>query len=242
MATGFIVTFNNKEKDEHVIITNKHVFEDLKTEIKIHFNLLKNGNLINFPRYICALNLISSDIINHPTMDLCGVYLNPYLNYIQQSLNAKTDDSDVYNIYYKCVEESMFVNNEVHPIQDILVVGYPLNQYDKFNYTPMYRKGITASDPNLNYNNSPHFPIDCACFPGSSGSPVFIYSGEYNGKLLGILYETPYIRDHIESLVSTDEDRNNIYNYTRGNLGFVIKSNQLLIIKSILFKRNTMSE
>lgn len=240
-GTGFLVAFVKDNREEHMIITNNHVVEDLRDHITIYFNLEKNGKPIDHPRYICKLSIKASDIINHPVMDLCGIHLNPHLNYIKTSLSDIINNSnkselsvevvpgDVYDIYYKCVYEDIFVNSPLNFIEDILVIGYPLGQHDKFNYTPIYRKGITATDPNLDYNNEPRFLIDCACFPGSSGSPVFTYNIT-SSRLLGILYETPFINDDNNNYVCPTFE-----NYTRGHLGFVIKANELLFIKEHLF-------
>lgn len=245
MGTGFIVSYS---KGEHVIITNKHVIENIHDHVYVSFNLARNGTPINFPRYKCKLFIDSGDIINHPVMDLCGIRLNPYLDHIRTSLMdiVKNSDKsqlsievipdDVYDIYYKCVHEDMFAHPPLNFIEDILIIGYPLGQHDKFNYTPIYRKGITATDPNLDYNNQPQFLIDCACFPGSSGSPVFIYNLS-SSKLLGILCETPLVNDN------TNLPGKKINNYTRGHLGLVIRVTELLLIKELLLNnpclRNT---
>lgn len=38
-----------------------------------------------------------------------------------------------------------------------------------------FRRGITATNINFDYNGKKEFVIDAACFPGSSGFPVFIW-------------------------------------------------------------------
>lgn len=47
--------------------------------------------------------------------------------------------------------------------------------YDEANLTPIIWKGITATPYWLDYMEEPDFLIDTSIFPGSSGSPVFIY-------------------------------------------------------------------
>jgi hypothetical protein len=79
------------------------------------------------------------------------------------------------------------------------MVGYPNSIWDRFNNRPIYRKGITGTSIKYRYENKPVFLIDVATFPGSSGSPVFVYNpygfvsnGEYHWKrrsvLVGIAY------------------------------------------------------
>lgn len=88
-------------------------------------------------------------------------------------------------------------------LEEIVMVGYPIGISDTRNNLPVFRRGITASHPAIDYIGRPEFVIDAACFPGSSGSPVFLYNlGSYTDrtgtlvigsrvKLLGILYGGP---------------------------------------------------
>ena len=83
------------------------------------------------------------------------------------------------------------------------MIGYPNGIWDATNNMPILRKGITATHPNIDYEGRLEFLIDAACFPGSSGSPVFLFNT--NGwtnrdgsmslgsrvKLLGVLSSGP---------------------------------------------------
>ena len=84
------------------------------------------------------------------------------------------------------------------------MIGYPNGIWDSVNNKPIFRKGITATHPKFDYNGKKEFMIDAACFPGSSGSPVFILNeGGYRDKkgntylgttrimLIGVLYAGP---------------------------------------------------
>ena len=82
------------------------------------------------------------------------------------------------------------------------MIGCPNGISDSVNNLPIIRRGITATSIANHYNGKDEFMVDMACFPGSSGSPVFIYNrngyldrrtNSYNmGKqrflLVGILY------------------------------------------------------
>jgi hypothetical protein len=73
-------------------------------------------------------------------------------------------------------------------VEDVLMVGYPVGIWDQYNNAPIFRKGITATHPALDYQGKKKFLIDAACFPGSSGSPVFIFNhGSYSDKKGGIV-------------------------------------------------------
>ena len=62
------------------------------------------------------------------------------------------------------------------PVEDVLVVGYPDGIWDSRNNAPIFRRGITATAAYLPFDGETVFLIDCSIFPGSSGSPVFLYN------------------------------------------------------------------
>lgn len=79
---------------------------------------------------------------------------------------------------------------DIDAIEDVFFIGYPIGLYDTYYYLPILRKGITASPIKHDWLNQPRFLIDANVFPGSSGSPVFLYDkgmyttpkGYYIGK------------------------------------------------------------
>ncbi len=102
------------------------------------------------------------------------------------------------------------INSDLFPAQGsdlgammpIAMVGYPIGLWDEKNNLPLMRRGVSASNPNMDYNGRREFLIDAACFPGSSGSPVFLYEEGFvnnNGVpsfgrralFLGVLYAGP---------------------------------------------------
>ena len=94
---------------------------------------------------------------------------------------------------------------ELNAAEDILMVGYPNGLWDAKNNYPLMRRGITASHPGVDFdvNGIGTCVVDVACFPGSSGSPVFVYNNgtiiDKSGNVsiasriffLGVLYAGP---------------------------------------------------
>jgi hypothetical protein len=89
-------------------------------------------------------------------------------------------------------------------LEDVIMVGYPIGLWDSVNNMPVFRRGVTATHPYLDYESRKEFLVDMACFPGSSGSPVLLYNatgymtrdgthhiGQSRIKLLGTLYAGP---------------------------------------------------
>jgi hypothetical protein len=68
------------------------------------------------------------------------------------------------------------------PLEDIVMIGYPNGLEDSFNNLPLFRKGITASHPAIDYEGKEKFVIDNGIYPGSSGSPVFLLTDEFYQK------------------------------------------------------------
>jgi hypothetical protein len=91
------------------------------------------------------------------------------------------------HIFYKSVPHSIIPTQDqldaLDAIEEILFVGYPSGIFDTKNLLPIIRRGTTATPPQVNYEGKPMFLVDASVFPGSSGSPVFIYnSGSYSDK------------------------------------------------------------
>jgi len=127
-------------------------------------------------------------------------------------------------------------------IETITMIGYPNGIWDRTNNIPVIRQGITASHPKLDYNGNSEILIDCACFPGSSGSPVLVFNpGGYTTKegnfdmqgrliLLGILYAGPTYQADGQIVVTPISTLPNVKTETSLmlNLGYIIKSEKLL--------------
>ena len=91
-------------------------------------------------------------------------------------------------------------NDEVEDMdvmEPVAFVGYPNALFDSKNHTPIIRRGTLATPFQLDYDGRPVFLIDASVFPGSSGSPVFLYREKRDIKgnlqisfrLLGIIAE-----------------------------------------------------
>ncbi len=87
------------------------------------------------------------------------------------------------------------------------MIGCPRGISDEVNNLPIVRRGITATSLSKLYNGKPEFMVDMACFPGSSGSPIFLYNrngffdrkqnsymmGTTRLKFVGVLYAGPLV-------------------------------------------------
>jgi hypothetical protein len=114
---------------------------------------------------------------------------------------------------------------------------------------PVSRRGVTATHPNLDYEGRREFMIDAACFPGSSGSPVFLYNvggwadrqgnmmmGGIRVKLLGAPYAGPQhtAEGDIHIVNVPTQQKPVALSRIPNNLGLVIKASRLLDFDDVL--------
>lgn len=68
-------------------------------------------------------------------------------------------------------------------LEDITFIGYPSGIYDIHNCLPIARRGVTATPISVNFRGVPAFLVDASVYPGSSGSPVFVFNrGTYSNR------------------------------------------------------------
>lgn len=245
-GTGYFFRFL-EEDNIHIpaIVTNKHVIENSLLGT-IHINIADDrGQLIPETYESIQLNNFDSFWIMHPEadVDLCIMPIAFILKTIEDS--GKTP---FYFSLYKDLLIQPEDLNQLTAIEDIIMIGYPNGIWDSVNNMPIIRKGITATHPKLNYNRKHEFMIDAACFPGSSGSPVFLFNlGTYPNKmggaiigtrikLLGTLYAGPQhtATGNIAILDIPIAQKPISISRIPNNLGIIIKSYKLLDFEPIL--------
>jgi len=133
-------------------------------------------------------------------------------------------------------------------VEDILMVGYPDGRWDEVNGLPLVRRGITASDPRIDFGGLPEFATDIACFAGSSGSPILLFNAHgyiqrpnmsfVPGErilLLGVHVEGDEITVDGEIVsVKTATSKKKAQVSFPMNLGLAIKARQLLAFDRIV--------
>ena len=174
LGTGVIVSHTWAEgKTGSFLATNKHVVAGSKSG-KLPFTLADGkGNIIPGLTYDMVFGDNAWKWTGHPDDDI-DVAVLP----IQAAVNQMRTNG--YDPYYFSISRSAIPDaetiNRTDAIGDVLMVGYPNGLYDEVNHLPILRKGITATPPAVDYKGKSIFLIDASVFPGSSGSPVFLWN------------------------------------------------------------------
>lgn len=243
-GTGFFFNFKIDGKVFPVIITNQHVVNYNPNENVTFFLHTKSGENIDEEKLQIDYNV---NWFFHKSKDLCFCFANPFFEKIKNQISKE--------IFYIAVTEDLIPDlvklEDLSAIEDVIMVGYPNGLWDQKNNLPLFRKGITASHPAIDFNRENIGAIDMACFPGSSGSPIFILNengySDKNGNsylgakrliFLGILFEGPQFNAKGELVVENIPTHQKISSQTpiMINLGYYIKAIELLEFKEIIKK------
>lgn len=195
-GTGFFFMFVYSEDTSiPVILTNKHVIEGCNS---INIILSKNDYFSTESKFVekeeFSLHNLQNRVMNHPNkdIDLCAIIITDMLEELQKD-SIEIDISFLKDSNLPKIDDL----ENLKFAEEVIMIGYPNGISDTFNNLPVFRKGITATHPAINFDGTPHFLIDMTIVPGSSGSPVFLYnstgystkSGDYifNGERLMFL-------------------------------------------------------
>jgi V8-like Glu-specific endopeptidase len=253
-GTGFFVEFPfGSDKKLSLLVTNKHVITGAKTGW-ITINLAgadgepqpKAFERVMFNDFEKVWTLHSD-----PDVDLAAMPLGPLLKQLHDA-GKRT--------FVRTLAADMIARqtdlDALTAMESIVMVGYPNGIWDSKNNRPIIRRGITATPPYDNFDDGPQFVIDCACFPGSSGSPVLIYDHMHVDKhgntnvanrvlLLGVLFAGPQFtaEGEIEIVqIPTATQRPIAKTPVMINLGYCVRAEQLFWFESHFKKKLTAAK
>lgn len=244
IGTGFFVM---KEYDNDIVrvvlVTNKHVVEKYDRAEIIVCEADDKGNPVDNKHVVINIPDLQAMCRFHPDadVDLCFLMIGDVNNYLK-AIKSRA--------YFKCIGLDFFISDEeikvLTAIENVVMIGYPLGLMDDANNKPVVRKGITATSIALDYNGKKEFMIDMACFPGSSGSPVFLEKAgllqtpredgkgsrvgvNYWYKLLGVVYAVPQMTVKGDIKAEEVPTTAKIYSESKGfiNLAYVIKAERI---------------
>jgi hypothetical protein len=179
-GTGFVHAVDTDQGTVHCLVSNKHVLSYARN---LTIRMLRgDGSGVPVVGSASEITIPDADqfVVGHPDegVDVAIMPLSPVL----QTLADEGTPA-----YFRAVTPAMCLDaareRELDSIEEVLFVGYPNALFDPENYTPIARRGTTATPIRLNYRGEPAFLVDATVFPGSSGSPVCLYdSGIYRSR------------------------------------------------------------
>lgn len=233
-GTGFFFNYSCEIGDVPLLVTNKHVLADVLVTRVLLTLADENGNPTQtmFP-----LKIAPSDVnwVKHPDpdVDLCAMPIAPIV---------ETMSNMGHTAFFKAFGASDIPNDDqmrnIDAISEILMIGYPDGMWDALNNLPIARRGITATPYHYDYQGRREFLIDCACYGGSSGSPVLLREsgmlrtgggfqlGGERMHLLGVLYAGPEYR--VEGQIAFDTTMPRVEAGIPMNIGVVIKAERIV--------------
>ena len=236
-GSGFVYTISDiDKKDYYFVITNKHVIGRANT-IKI---TIPKNNPINNMHFETYLNI--SRIIFHPdsNVDLCAITVDRNL--------IEDEEINCFPLWNELLPKKEDMKFSV--LEQVLMLGYPDGLWDSVNCKPIIRYRVTATHIELDYEGRKEFLIDVACFPGSSGSPVFILDkGKFIGEegerrlyLVGVLYAGPQHLVTGEIAGCSIYDSRATISSIPNNLGCVISSVRIRELEEeIIYRMNIVT-
>lgn len=235
-----------------LLVTNKHVIDGSSSCTLRFTNTTSVGEPDHGNFVDCKLDGLPDRFLRHPSddVDLAALPIGPVLNHLENEGHKPFTISLPWDL----IADQEYLER-LDAVEDILMVGYPIGLWDQHNNLPIIRRGITATSPARSFDGKPQFMIDCACFPGSSGSPVFLYNaGSYRFKsevdtlmagtrlkLLGVLWGGPQFSASGEIVAVPVPTGTTVLSRIPSNLGFCIRADQLMpfapLVMELLEKR-----
>jgi hypothetical protein len=243
-GTGFFCRLLQRDgRYAPMLVTSRHVVTGAQRG-RLHLTLANPAGYPAAQAHTITLDDFQARWLPHPEtrVDLCVMPIAELVVTVQQrtGLGPQMLGSDLIPTPAEVAE--------LTAIEDVVVVGYPNGVWDTANNRPIVRKGITATEPGVDYGGRPQFLIDRPWLPGTSGAPVFLWNpGSYTTRdgehvwrsrvwLLGILSTSPGrpVAATVELMSAPAEQQASGLSTTSFDLGIVVKAHRLLEFEPIL--------
>jgi hypothetical protein len=186
IGTGFFFAVHPPERPDLqllLLVTNKHVVGGSDRFNTVMHTKGEDDHPIG-TKAITINARLGDGWVGHEKaeVDLCALPMGPIM---QGPMDGKA--------FVRAIEPNIMMSDEqllgLDAIEEVVMYGYPNGLWDATNDLPLIRRGITASHPGLDYlvEGVATTVVDMACFPGSSGSPIFVLNnGAYANKSGGM--------------------------------------------------------
>jgi len=166
------------EKLRYTLVTAAHVLEKMQGEIATLFFRRETGPG-KWDQLPLPLKIRDGKHIlwtKHPEVDIAVMYIG-----------VPEDASTLLISQNMLGDDTLLAKYEVHPGDELRVLGYPFGLGTGQGLFPVLRSGRIASYPLLPTRTTKTFLLDFPVFPGNSGGPVYIdFTGAriYGGAIM----------------------------------------------------------
>jgi V8-like Glu-specific endopeptidase len=252
-GTGFFYRFDAPgERYVQVIVTNRHVVRNMSIG-ELRLTLADAQGKPQFGKHeVFRFEQLQNWCEYHPDpeVDLAIIYIAVIIN----TVNAQGK-----SVHFITLNQSHFPSpdliDSLTAFEEVIMAGYPNGLWDSANNLPIVRRGYTATPYARDFKGKSEFMIDAACFPGSSGSPIYLANeGSYSTKdgsivigsrfaLLGILYAGPTITATGELDVEPiPTDTKTVKTALMIHLGQCVRAERLRDFEKIIAKKVSVQE
>jgi hypothetical protein len=243
-GTAFVVSHAHPRGTHTFIVTNRHLVDGVRRGGLV-FTQKQNGQPAFGQRFQLNIEDFPQAWFMHPNpeVDLAIIPMRP----LEQAAREQGVE-----LYYQPIDSRLAPDaatlRALDALEEVLFVGYPSGVWDQVNLMPILRRGTTATPMALDFEGRAEFLIDAAVYPGSSGSPVFVYQpdplrpSQSAGRkfLFAGVVAAVFFREEANHLVSVPVPANNtsmVMGSEMIDLGLVIKAQAVLdVINAYLGK------
>ena len=243
-GTAFVVSHADARGSHTFIVTNRHLVDGVRRGGLV-FTQKRNGQPVFGQRFQLNIEDFPHAWFMHPDpeVDLAIIPMRP--------LEQAARDQGV-ELYYHAIDSRLAPDaatlRALDALEEVLFVGYPSGVWDQVNLMPILRRGTTATPMALDFEGRQEFLIDAAVYPGSSGSPVFVYQPDTLRPTQGVgkkflfagVVAAVFFREEANHLVPVPVPANNhgmVMGSEMIDLGLVIKAQAVVeVINAYLGK------
>jgi hypothetical protein len=232
-GTAFVFDCIHNGRRHGFVVTNRHLAEGVRSGALV-FTRKRDGQPIVGRGFRLDIEDFSQAWFYHPdpSVDLAVLPLHP----LEAHIRAQGGE-----IFYQAIDGRLIPDaamlDGLDALEQVVFVGYPSGVWDKANLMPIMRRGTTATPVFLDFEGRAEFLVDAAVYPGSSGSPVFLYDTDAISlrgptrrfQFLGVVAAV-FFKEEANQLVSAPIPASRqaaIYSSEMIDLGLVIKSAQV---------------
>lgn len=238
-GTGFFYLYAEAGQNYPFIVTNKHVVAGVDRGW-ITFHKGANGKPLLGMTHRIEVTDFAQSWHGHPGHDIdvavmpCAPVLDaleqhgatPFCQWIDRNITASAD-----------------LHKELDALEEVVFIGYPNGIWDTANFLPIMRRGTTATPIAVDFQGKKQFLIDASVFPGSSGSPVFLFNkGVFSDRRGNSTIGTRLVFLGVVASVFFQQDVNRIHLIPDNTANVPVAVAKQMIDLGIVFKAQTVVE